>query len=405
MPVYHYLALNAEHESVAGQLEAESLAQAVARLDAQGLTLQYIGPNPADAPPRPEENAASGRRSPSERQTELERAVLQQHMEHVVERGRIILPALRAYQEEMPAGRRHRQLGRVIRILERGNAAEAVTTLGTLPGYWIPLLSAATSSRDPGRVLRQFLSETQRADELWRQWWLTLAYPLFLAGLAGVVMVGLSMLVLPIFRDIFAGFGIKLPYLTVVVFRVADWFSSGLAVLVLVAVVVVATALWYAGRLLPLRVRQWLGDHLGLWIGRTAAIARFAQFTADLLEAELGMPHALRLAGIATANAPGRRAAWRVAAELEAGRPFSEPRARWVLTPTILFAVRSDMPTAARIRLLGEISAAHASRGQLRWSWARGVVEPLAILLIGLVVGATVLALFLPLIGLMQGLA
>ena len=73
--------------------------------------------------------------------------------------------------------------------------------LRSLPGYWIPLLGAATASRDPGRILREFLRESQQAEDLRRQWRLTLAYPLLLLILAAVVIVAFSFLVIPIFRD------------------------------------------------------------------------------------------------------------------------------------------------------------------------------------------------------------
>lgn len=79
-------------------------------------------------------------------------------------------------------------------------------------------------------------------------------------------------------------------------------------------------------------------------------------------------------------------------------------RDRNVLTFTILHALGSG-EQRARIRLLREIGACYAERARRRFSWTRGIVEPLAIVVIGLVVGTVVLALFLPLISLIQGLA
>ena len=43
MPLFHYQALNANGERVAGQLQAASLAQAVAELESQGLAIGSIG--------------------------------------------------------------------------------------------------------------------------------------------------------------------------------------------------------------------------------------------------------------------------------------------------------------------------------------------------------------------------
>jgi type II secretory pathway component PulF len=151
-------------------------------------------------------------------------------------------------------------------------------------------------------------------------------------------------------------------------------------------------------------VQNWFGDHVGVRFGRATAIARFAQFTADLLEADLTPPNAVRLAGIAAGSPPLRRAAWRAARDLESGGDVARPANRNLLTATVLHALAGPQH-ASRIRLLREICAAYAERARVRLSWTHGIIEPLAILAIGLIVGLTVLALFLPLVSLIQGLA
>src|SRR5207253_51360 len=100
---------------------------------------------------------------------------------------------------------------------------------------------------------------------------------------------------------------------------------------------------------------EWLSDRYGTLLGRSTASARFAQFLADLLEAELDVPSALRIAGFATESPRIRRAAWRMARDLAAGRGYTIDAYRPFLTGTVIHALRSDMPAAARVRLLSEI--------------------------------------------------
>ena len=107
----------------------------------------------------------------------MEQTVLGAHLAHVLEGAKTIAPALRAYCEELPVGRRRCELEIVIGVLEGSDDVEAEKVFAGLPEYWIPLLSAATSSRDPGRVLQEFLTEAERTDELRRQWWLTISCP------------------------------------------------------------------------------------------------------------------------------------------------------------------------------------------------------------------------------------
>ena len=63
------------------------------------------------------------------------------------------------------------------------------------------------------------------------------------------------------------------------------------------------------------------------------------------------------------------------------------------------------MPDAARIHLLREVAQSHAQRAAKLLSWTQGVMEPLAICVLGILVGFTVLSLILPLVRLIQGLS
>src|SRR3972149_5628375 len=239
MANFRYQAIDAAGQLVAGELAGGNGQQAVAQLEAGGLTVQSIG-YASSTPTRPEEMLASSDRataksSPSAGES-MEQAVLRSHMATILERGQAIAPALRAYAEEMPAGRQRRQLLAVCRVLAGGNAAEATAALAELPEYWIPLLSAATSSTDAGHVLREFLSESRRTGDLRHQWWLALADPIVLLCLATVVLLALSIFVIPEFGNIFAEFGLELPALTQFILGMATWLSSwgGLIVGVLV---------------------------------------------------------------------------------------------------------------------------------------------------------------------------
>src|SRR5262245_802195 len=301
MPQFYYQALNANHERVAGHLTAASLAQALAQLESQGLSVQSISS-------RPISDGAAGENPFADRdaagRTTAEQAALQQHLQQALARGRDVLPALKAYSQELPTGRRRRELDTVLRTIERGDANEAARTLATLPGYWIPLLGAAAASRDPGRVLREFVQESDRAIQLQGQWWLALAYPALLGGLAAFVFAALSIFVIPLFRSMFADFGLNLPPLTLLVLGIAEWISSGRILIVAAVVVAAVLLLREATRQLPISVRNWFGDHLGFRWGRSTALARFSQLTADVLEAALDRRQAIGLAGSVTGRAP-----------------------------------------------------------------------------------------------------
>jgi type II secretory pathway component PulF len=400
MPQFRYQALNAQQRPITGELEAASVSQAVSRLESEGLTVQSIGyATPGTSV------GQSPFRDVALASDEMGRAELVGHLERVIERGRPLTPALHAYAAEMPAGQARRQLEGILRIIDSGDAVAAAAALEKRPTYWIPLLSAATSSPDPGRILQEFLKESRRAEELRRQWRQTLVYPLTVLCIAAAVMIFLSIVMVPVFRDIFSEFGLKLSWLTLSVVTLSSWITSGRILIVIALVIVLALFVWWLAGFVPRAIREFVGDWFGTPLGRWTAIARFYQFLADLLEAELEPAHALRLAGYAAGSQRLKRATWRMASEIGAGgevlpQPYQRTR-----TVTALHALRSDLPLASRVRLLREVSTGHAERARVLLSWTRGIIEPISILFIGLLVAWVVVALFLPLFSLIQGLA
>jgi type IV pilus assembly protein PilC len=227
----------------------------------------------------------------------------------------------------------------VCQILEGGDARVAAAALTELPEYWIPLLSAAASSSDPARVLHEFLAESRRADELRRQWRVTLAYPTAILLLAAAVLVALSILIVPMFKEMFYDFEIALPDVTAVLVYFSDVVRANWPFMLIALAITAVAALNYR-RIVPGSWRDGASRFFGSVFGRSTAIARFAGFTADLLDAGLSVPDALRVAGFTSRRPPLRRAGWQLANEIEAGRGGSRQAFERPLTATLLYASR-----------------------------------------------------------------
>lgn len=401
MANFRYNALNSDRQQVAGELNAENLQQAIDELEARGLTVQSIA-HAQSAPTIPTTEAQVTDETSA--RVVMEQTVLGAHLAHVREGAKTITPALQAYCEELPVGRRRRELEIVIRALEGSDDVEAQKVFAGLPEYWIPLLSAATSSRDPGRVLQEFLSEAEQTEELRRQWWLTISYPLFILCVAGVVLALLSVLVVPLFANIFREFNMTLPAFTEFTISAA-WLIAHALPYFLVGLILFVGGFIFLFMRRPLRSTNFASRAPAFFFGRATTVARFSQFLADLLEAGLSVPDTLRVAGFLTTRQRLKNAAWRLADQLQIGAMSAQhveaPRG----TATIFHALRSEISVQSRVSLLREISKTYAAMARRRLSWTRGVIEPLTILAIGFIVAGVVVSLFLPLIKLIEGLS
>lgn len=400
MSYFRYQALNAEQKPVTGEIEADSVTQAVERLETAGLTLQsiaYAQPSAAAEGQSPPTNAVAA--SGADDQAEL-----RAHLATLIERAKPLTPALRAYAEELPAGKRRRQLNTLVNAIET-SVEQAIAALQKLPPIWIPLLSSVASGPRPGGGLQAFLDESRRAEELRLQWRRALAYPLVVTAGAAAVIVFLSFVVIPVFRDIFRGFGLRLPALTQWVLTVAEWVANGRILMMIAALAAIAILLKLCTKLLPPGFRDAWGDSIRSRLARSTALAQFTQFLADLLEAEWEMPAALRIAGYATPSLRLRSASWQLATQMKTACAAQSSYTAQNLTATVVYALEADLPAASRVKLLREVSRCYADHARRRLSWTRGLVEPICLCLVGLVVGITVVGLFLPLFSLIHGLA
>jgi type IV pilus assembly protein PilC len=398
MSTFYYQARNNENQLEVGTIDASDLQDAIAQVEALGWSLESIGSvAPAGYAQEPIAPVSTG----SATNEDVMRRVFRSHLENILQRARPIVPALKAFSEEPAAKSLRGELKRLISVIERGDPRQAEKEFVALPDYWIPLISSAMTSDDPGRILQEYLKESRRSDEIRRQWQLTLAYPILVGCLALIVMVFLSVFVIPIFRAIFSEFGLSLPSLTLVNLEVASWISKWWGYLAVAAFLLIVSAGILSIRSGGLAAHRIFGRFL---IGRNAAVARLSQLTADLLDAGISTPDALHVAGFLTPRKHYRHALWRLAEEQKSNAgetTFSVPRR----LATIAFALRADLPRQSRVRLLREITEANLERTRRRLSWTRGLIEPVSIILIGLMVGVVVISLFLPLLRLINGLS
>lgn len=403
MPRFYYQARNVDEQLVDGETEADSVVAAIAQLEELGLTIEAIGFATPDTAAR-----LANRKPPVASRPALSRmeapiiepdddAILLERLEQTLVRSRPLTPMLRAYAEELPSPQRRRKLNAICQIIERDDANAALTSLAEAPEFWIPLIGSAARPCELTDVIHNFINESNRADASRRRWWLLLAYPLFLFSFAFIVFLALAVLVVPTFRSIFFDFDLELPVLTIKLLDVSAWLTSLRGGLEIVGAIAVAAALlWVLRR----RIAGWWT----LFFGRSSSISRFAGFTAELHRAGLALPDALRIAGRTSHEwlaCASRTLARRLDAnELNDLQPLASR-----LTATMLFAATTPVPTPTRIRLLETIADCHGDRARSRVSWTQGLLGPVTIFVVGFVVAFTVLALFVPLVDLVNNLS
>jgi type II secretory pathway component PulF len=403
MPDFTFVAVTKDNGAESGQITAASPAEAIAELESRGLTVRSLQqvenaqPSSGTSPSYSADPSGSG---------VSDDKFLRERITAILEKRETLAPALSAFAEEMPMGRRRRELRRLAVRLRNGATVDELCQAKDRTTTWLPLLGG-TSSLDSSRLLSDLFAESSRENAMRSQWTRSFAYPLFILVASIAVFVFLSVTIVPGFGELFIDFGLVLPKLTVLVvsFSRLVRFQFGLLLLITAGCLL---AVYVVFRLLKaLRFPSLLLDALTNGGSRQLTVmAAFVRRLAESLNSGRPLPTALRLAGQSSGKPWLLHETAALAHGLETDWAEHE-RPPWAanLPPSVVYALRAGPEGGPSVPLLQEMAEIYAERVRNRFDWSTGFLPHVAILAVGFVVAMVVLALFLPLISLVNGLS
>lgn len=403
MATFQYQAHRADQTLVEGHIDADDLKSALLSLETQGLIVSSIhqfeiAEAQTDAPP-----VVSSPAHPPE----AEQLALRRQINHVLKMGKPLVPALLAYAQELPPGRR-RRLRRIANQLEQGHDPSHELAADQIDEAWIPLLSASVSSGDPSQILSGLIDESHRAGDLRRQFASALAYPLLLLGISFGLLLLITWWITPTFQEIFADFGTELPATTELVLSISATIRKSRGLVILIPALGLVAMIMFLGIGPRSEYRDWILHRIPVF-GSTVRLsdrARFTRYLADLIAAKVNVADALRISARNTGQTELRREANQLATEIDLGNAnLSESLPdRRSLPHTVIHALQlQDKPEAAAL-ILRELSLMYDQQTRNRLAWTSSLIEPVFIVFLGMAVGFYVVALFMPLISLIQNL-
>jgi len=235
-----------------------------------------------------------------------------------------------------------------------------------------------------------------------------LTYPAIVLLLAFGLLCTVIMVVVPQFAEGIKDFGISLPGMTVAMMALADSmpeFLTGLGIAAVgIAILLIILRSTPHGRLVR--------EHIMLAIPvfgpliRNSLRARFLRAMAFAVDSGIPLPEAMRLSAGATASPLLSQEADRVASQVEGGRAIYEACQGARLIPEMFGYVVETGSNGGNLRdALVQLSKAYESHAAHSQSLLRGWLTPVAVVGVGMVIGMLILALFLPLVQLVQSVS
>jgi type IV pilus assembly protein PilC len=233
-------------------------------------------------------------------------------------------------------------------------------------------------------------------------------YPLTIITIAVIVVWVILWKVIPVFAQLFAGLGGELPFLTRVVVaasnavgRYSIWIMLGIGIGLYALRAYHNT---YRGRRvldgLLLRIPV-----IGMLL-RKVAVARFCRTLSTLTSAGVPILDGLEITAKTAGNAIIEDAIMAVRKSVEEGRTISAPLAETkVFPPMVVQMINVGEQTGALDQMLSKIAEFYEDEVDIAVAGLVKLLEPLMIVVLGVIIGIIVTAMYLPLYTILGSIA
>jgi len=294
-------------------------------------------------------------------------------------------PQLRRFYQSASA-----QLQRGVSFGQALRAAEL-----KLPDYFIQLVEAGEASGQLGTTMRRAVEQMEYDLSVANELRNALIYPAILV-LSGLGAVGLIFVfVVPKFANLLDGKQ-ELPMLATAVLTTGLWLNENFY-LMLGLVAVVATLIGM--QLSKPVVRQMLLDKaaglplFGPWLTESD-VARWSSVMGAMLASHIELVRALELARTSVKNSRRQRALLAALKAVQAGGTLSKAlQDNQILNSTAYNLIRAGEKTGRLAEMLQAVAKIYENSGKNRMKRFLLMIEPLAIVVIGMAVGVIILGL------------
>jgi type IV pilus assembly protein PilC len=260
-------------------------------------------------------------------------------------------------------------------------------------------------------VLNRLAEYQEKAQKLKNKVVAAMVYPIIVMVIAMAIMVFLMLVIVPRFELIFQdmlGDKNKLPGLTKVVIGFSRWTSDN--IIYIIIVIVVSFVLWkvFAATAGGRRFIDKMKLSLPLFgdVQRKTAISRFTRTLGTLVTSGVPILQALNITKETAGNSIISDAIAKVHDAVKEGESMVAPlESSSVFPPMVISMVDVGEETGQLPEMLLKIADVYEDEVDNSVSALTAMLEPIMIVILALVVGVIVMALFLPLIEVIKGLS
>ncbi len=270
---------------------------------------------------------------------------------------------------------------------------------------FVNLVKAGEAGGILDKILHRLAGYLEKSEELKAKVKGALTYPVVVLSIAFLVVLALVMFVLPQFKSIFSSMNVELPAVTTMLLALSDtmqeWWLVILPSLALVPFAVVQFFRSSQGQRVfdtnILRVPA-----IGMLM-RKVAVARFTRTLGTMISSGVPILQALEVTAATAGNIVIKEAVDKTRASIREGESIADPlKTSGVFPPMVVQMIAVGEETGELDKMLMKIAEFYDTEVDVAVKGLTSIIEPIVIVFMGLVIGGIVLAVFMPMLKLVN---
>jgi type IV pilus assembly protein PilC len=417
MPLYAFEAMNSSGQEVKKEIEAASNEEAITKIRAQGLFPTKVREKAAKKKVKKTAEAeviAPKRKMPISFGGVPRKQIVgfTRQLSTLQDAGLPILRSLQILEQQQKPGLLKAIVGGVADEVEGGGTLS--DAMANYPKAFDKLYVNMINAGEAGGVLDIILSRLadfmEKAAKLKKKVIGAMIYPCVVITIAIGIVSMIMVFVIPKFQQIFKDFHTDLPEVTQILLNTANWFGpeygwayvvcAPVALVLIIKLVRMSEGGRYVVDLIKLKIPV-----LGAILSKTA-IARFTRTLGTLISAGVPILDALNITKETCGNEVYSRALTKVHDAIREGESMADPlRATKVCDAIVVNMVDVGEETGDLDKMLIKIADNYDSDVDVLVGSLISILEPIMVVVLGCIVGFIVIALFMPMVALIQSMS
>lgn len=391
MAAFTYDGLNKQGQSVHGEVIADSSAQAIDRLRENGIIVTEM-----------KEKAAKKKSSGGKKVTTEDIAIVCKQLAVMLSAGVPVTRALATLSKQCANPRLGNILEEVSKSVEGGTPLS--DAFAQYPKVFSPLFIAMVQSGETGGIMEQALVSLadmlQKEKNLEKNIKSAYSYPRSVMILAVVLLLAMLWFMVPLFKGMMKS-GQEVEGISKFIFDVSDSLREETGKWILVAAIIGGVV--FAFLKSPIAHKIWEENKLSMpMIGdfmTKMVVARFCRTFATLLSGGVTAVEALKSAGPTSGSEKLERVVKEAIDDIEEGKSISDSLDKSGIFPPMLTGmVAIGEESGALPELLDKVAEFFEEDVENTSRNLRAIIEPVALIFVGVVVGGMLIALYVPML-------